>query len=338
MQILQYCVGVDISKDKFDCCISQLNFSRTISVISHSKFPNNAKGFQEFMQWIASLKKSDIKLNIVMEATGVYYENLAYFLHSNSNYDLSVLLPSKAKYYFKSLDIKTKTDKIDAKMLSRFGLERKLSSWHPVSKNMRIIKQLSRDYRNLKIELNRLKNKLHARKHSFEPHIFNINLLNQHIQLLENQCLQIEVELKSLVFEDDLLRGKMEKVCTIPGVRFMTAITVISETDGFNLIKNAKQLCSYAGLDIKHNNSGNKQGKSKISKQGNRYIRQALYMPALSASRCIQPIHEFYHRINERNTCKKIGLIGVARKLLVLIYTIWRKDEVFNKAYKVARA
>jgi len=333
MQILNYCVGVDIAKDKFDCCLSQIDINRVIHVVSRKVFSNKPKGFIGLMDWIVSMKKSGIQLTFVMEATGIYYENLAHYIFSNSVYPISVLLPTKAKYYFKSLNIKTKTDKIDAELLSRYGLERRTKHWEPINRNIRMIKQLSREFRDLKIQLNRLKNRLHAKQHSFEPNPLVIKLLNQSISLAENQCLNIEVELKQLFFEDHFLSEKLDKICTIPGVGFMTAVTIVAETNGFALIKNAKQLCSYAGLDVKQNNSGNKTGKSKISKQGNRYIRQALYMPALSASKYIKPMSGFYQRINKKNKCKKVGLIGVARKLLILIYTLWRKDENFDLQY-----
>lgn len=130
--------------------------------------------------------------------------------------------------------------------------------------------------------------------------------------------------------EDPYLADKIEKITSIPGIRFLSAIAIIAETNGFILIQNAKQLVSYAGLDVVHNSSGLKTGKSRISKRGNKYIRLALYMPALSASKYINQLKQFYDRVNEKNSCKKIGLIGVARKLLVLVYTLWKNDEYFR--------
>lgn len=66
---------------------------------------------------------NDIPLFFVMEATGVYYENLAYFLYSN-NYNVSVVLPGKIRNYAKSLQTKSKTDPIDAANITSFGLEK----------------------------------------------------------------------------------------------------------------------------------------------------------------------------------------------------------------------
>lgn len=65
----------------------------------------------------------------------------------------------------------------------------------------------------------------------------------------------------------------------------MSVVTVIAETNGFALIKNQRQLVSYAGYDVVENQSGKRAGKTKISKKGNSHIRRILHMPALNAVR-----------------------------------------------------
>jgi len=330
MKFYKQSLGIDISKDKFDCCLSIMDEGNVIKVLGEKYFKNEVDGFKKLLQWIDSKKMTDIEITIVMEATGVYYENLAYFLCEYSIYKVCVVLPMKSKYYFKSVELKTKTDKVDAKLLSQMGLERSIRSWKPMSSNMRTIRLLSREFRDNKKEINRLKNQLHAKQHAYQISAQLIKRLKQKIELVERHCLAIELELKELVAQDEFLEGKIEKLTSIPGIRFMSVIAIIAETNGFVLIKNAKQLASYAGLDVIHNSSGNKTGKSRISKRGNKYIRQALYMPALSASRHINHLKNFYSRVNERNDCKKIGLIGVARKLLILVYTLWKNDEYYK--------
>lgn len=330
MKFYKQCIGIDISKDKFDCCLSVMDELSSIKILKSKCFKNDLKGFCSFSDWISANKMDGIAVSIVMEATGVYYENLAYYLSDESQYKISVLLPIKAKYYFKSLDLKTKTDKVDAQMLSQLGLERNVSAWQPMSCKMKTMKLLSREYRDNKKEINRLKNQLHAKEHAYKVSPAIIKRLKEKIELGEHHCLAIELELKELVRKEEKLKEKIEKLTSIPGLGFMSVIAIVTETNGFVLIKNAKQLSSYAGLDIVHNSSGNKTGKSRISKRGNKYIRQALYMPALSSSRHIHQLNEFYGRINAKNKCKKIGLIGVARKLLTLTYTLWKKDEFYR--------
>lgn len=60
----------------------------------------------------------------VMEAIGVYYENLDHFLHANDQ-EVAVVLPNKIRNYAKSLEPKSKTDSIDSARITRFALERK---------------------------------------------------------------------------------------------------------------------------------------------------------------------------------------------------------------------
>ena len=332
IQDLKYSLGIDMAKDKFDCCLSYRE-DNLIIVVAENSFDNSLKGFKALLNWITAKKGKAQSLKVVLEATGVYHENLAHYIYDNTQYHISILLPLKVKYYFKSMNVKSKTDKIDAKHLSRYGLERRSPNWAPMSKNIRTIKQLSREYRDLKRQLNVLKNKLHAKEHAYKTERLVLKIIKQQIKLLENQCSGLEFELKEIIYSDEFLNEKVDKICTIPGVGFMTAITVIGETNGFELIQNGKQLCSYAGMDVQHSSSGNKVGKSKLSKKGNRYIRQAIYMPALTSSRRIKSLNNFYERINEKNKCKKVGLLAVARKLLILIYTLWKKDEEFIVEY-----
>ena len=330
MKFYKQCLGIDISKDKVDCCLGLMDETNSLSELGNRYFNNDLNGFSKLLDWVESKRKTNVELTVVMEATGVYYENLAYFLHENSQYKVCVLLPMRAKYYFKSLEIKTKTDKVDAKMLAQLGMERNVPRWEPMSSIMKTIKHLSREYRDNKKEINRLKNQLHAKENAYKVSPQIIKRIKQKIELVESQCLAIEVELRELVRQDNFLANKIEKLSSIPGVRFMTIVSIVAETNGFILIRSAKQLASYAGLDVVHNLSGNKSGKSRISKRGNKYIRQALYMPALSAARHIDHLNNFYTRINEKNKCKKIGLMGVARKLLILTYTLWKNDDYYR--------
>lgn len=328
-----FALGIDVSKNSLDCCIGHHKDGR-FKVVCTKSFKNMHTGFNSLQSWLQTKIGSSGKLHIVVEATGVYHEDLAYYLHENLNYPISILLPIKAKYYFKSHNIKTKTDSVDSKVLSMYGLERKSENWKPISPMLRTLKQLCREYHTNKKLLNQLKNKLHAKEHSYKPNKMVVRLLKKKIINITSVCNLLESEIKSIVLEDDFLTDKIEKITSIPGVGVLTAITTVAETNGFELMTNSRQLCSYVGLDVVHKVSGTMKGKSKISKRGNSYIRGALYMPALCASKHNRELSKLYQRINENRQCKKIGLIAVVRKLLVLIYTLWKKDQKYIENYE----
>lgn len=325
------CVGIDISKDYLDCCIGWIDSEQNHKLQKNKRFSNNEIGFKTLLHWVSDFCITE-NLVYVMEATGVYYEHLIYYLTEN-NCKSSVLLPNMVKHYVKSLNIKTKTDKVDAEVLCRLGLERKLEFWRRPSKIMRELKFLSREYREIKYKINQVKNQLHARFYSYRCPENTERRLKRQILLLETQIMEIEAEIRTLVVTDSSFYDKIQRICTIPGVSFITVVCIVAETNGFALISNSKQLTSYAGLDIQHNQSGNRQGKTRISKKGNSFIRHALYMPALCASRFNPIMKSFYTNLSERKPAKKIAVTAVARKLLCLIYVLWKKDEEFNVNY-----
>lgn len=329
MELLKQCVGIDISKDTFAASYAVMDANQAVHFKANNLFENDISGFKKLTKWVNENIQEGTVLWYVLEATGVYYENLAYYLVERTTH-INVLIPSRAKYFAKSLKVKTKTDKMDAKILVQLGLERKLDPWRIVSPKIKEMKELCREYRWNKADLTRFKNRLHAKMHSYKPNARVIGRLKQKIRMLETHCLTIEYELQELVSIDPILEQKVEKLTSIPGLGFMTVVCIISETNGFAAIRNTKQLASYAGLDVVHAESGTKVGKTKISKKGNNYIRRALYMPAMAARRHNADLKKFYERIIKNKPAKKIGITAIARKMLILTYVLWKNDEFFK--------
>lgn len=111
----------------------------------------------------------------------------------------------------------------------------------------------------------------------------------------------------------------------------MTAIAIIAETNGFALITSARQLTSYAGLDIIARQSGTEDPKHHISKKGNIHIRKALYFPAMVSTRFNPQVKDLYGRICQRNPkVKMIGITAAMRKMLILVYTLWKSDQIYD--------
>ena len=328
----KHCVGIDVTMDFLDCCFGTSDSFQNQKFGKSKRFGNTQEGFKELLKWV-NQQKLVTELVFVMEATGVYYEHLAYFL-SEHECNLSVLLPNIVKHYSKSLNVKTKTDCKDSEVLCRLGLERKLVNWNMPTKIMRNLKFFSREYREIKYKINQIKNQLHARQHSHDCPSSTEKRMNRQLALLETQVVEIEAELRVLVMSDSEFYEKIQKVCSIPGVSFITVVCIVAETNAFALITNTRQLASYAGLDIQQNQSGNRIGKTRISKKGNSFIRHSLYMPALCASRFNPIMKDFYNNLKDRKPAKKIAVTAVARKLLVLIYILWKNNDVFNSSYE----
>lgn len=330
-KVIKQNVGVDISKDDFKVCFYQLKSDHHHRIKASRTFKNTLVGFKGFVQWVAKHAASDLLVHITIEATGIYYEQLVHFLHDRQQYYISVVLPNKSKAFAKSLNIKTKTDKVDAKLLGQMGLERNLKQWAPLSDNLRLIKQLTRERVSLLDEKVALMNKLHARHHAYAPAKDVIKRLNQRLRLTDRQLKQVEQQIKQAVEQDPALKERIDKVCQVRGLALVTVTTVVAETGGFELFTSQSQLASFAGYDVVERESGSSiKGKTRISKKGNRFIRRALHCPALTVVKYEPHFKQLYERVHDRTAIKMKGYVAVQRKLLLLIYTLFKNNVNYD--------
>jgi len=332
MEIIKQVIGIDISMDTFVCRVGIIKTDQQTEISSHEVYENNNQGIRQFYKYSQEQQIGGITQYFLMEATGVYYEALAYFLKSRGAYVI-VVLPNKAKYFAKTLTIKSKTDPIDARMLTQMGLEKRLNEWEPPSELMKTLKQLTREHLSLKELRTDAMNRIHAKTHSFKPGKDTVRRLRREIKLYETLIKEIETSIRSLLKSDTQIWGKVQNILTVNGIGLMTIAKVLAETNAFALIKNGKQLTSYAGLDIVLKESGKYKGKTKISRKGNRHLRMSVFMPALSAIKSNHKMKNYYDRMLARGKPKKTGVIAVARKLLLLIYFLWINDTKYDPAY-----
>lgn len=323
-------VGIDMAKDKFDGCFSVLDGNQRVVVKSTRKFDNSKSGFAAFDQWVAKWQDPAVELCFTMEATGVYYEHLAWHLHQRGRH-VSVVLANVAKKYLQSLGYKSKNDKIDAKGLAHMGVERKLGQWQPLSNQLYLLRKLTREHEQINKARTGIKNLLHVEEYTMMTGKSTVERLAKTLKLFEKQLKEIEMEMKALVASDELLQAKADNITSIKGLGFLTAVTIIAETNGFELFTNQRQLVSYAGYDVVENQSGSKIGKTRISKKGNSHIRRSLFMPAFNAVRYELPVFkELYERLRAKGRTKMQAYVALQKKLLVLVYTLWRKDEKYD--------
>lgn len=331
--IIKQSVGIDVSKKELSVCFSNMEQGQKIRILSTRTFENTASGFKKMDAWISSHRKdADVPFCILMEATGVYYEEAAYFLKGRGHY-VSVLLPNKTKAFAKSLDYKSKTDAIDAKILAQMSLERPLPEWEPLTPKMLTLKRLCRERVTLQEHKTAAMNQLEAMNSAHESNKDSLKRFKELIRFLDKKIQEVEKAIEQEVAADPILMEKVKNVCSIKGIGLITAITVIAETNGFALIQNKAQLVSYAGYDVVKNESGTSlKGKTRISKKGNSHLRRALHLPALTTVRFVPEMKDLYERVFDRTKIKLKGYVAVQRKLLVLIYTLFKNNIAYDPA------
>ncbi|MDO1451515.1 transposase [Rhodocytophaga aerolata] len=338
MSKLKQSVGFDLSKDRLDVCFSIIDTSQKVTIKATHKFANQLSGFQELDKWVAKHSDPVLPLVYVMEATGVYYEQLAWYLYGRAQ-KVSVILPTKGRQYAQSLGLKSKNDKIDAVGLARMGAEQNLPLWQPMSKVFCHLRILTREHESLQQTKNILNNQLHALSHAqFKSKSTQKRLLSM-IKLIDKQLESIGQEIHHIVESDAELKRKLQYITQIKGVGMLSAVTIIAETNGFTLFENQKQLISYAGYDVIEKQSGKRIGKTKISKKGNYRIRRILHLPAFNVVRYERGSFKiFFDRLIDKGKKKMQAYVAIQKKLLVVMYTLWKKDTPFNANHEIKTA
>lgn len=332
-KIVKQVLGIDVAQKELVVCLGRMHDDWRSELHAGKTFANTSKGFLLLLEWVKKLADPDISVHYVMEATGVYHESLAYFL-KDRDLIVSIVLPNKISNYARTLSIKTVTDKTASEAIAQFGLERNLDEWQKPLPIYKKIRQLTRERDQIILERTMTKNQLHAEQSEAQPNETSLKRINQRIGLLTKQEKEIAIELSVLIKEDVKVSGSIELLCSLPGIGQLTAATVLAETNGFDLIRNKRQLTSYAGLDIKEKQSGTSvRGKSKISKKGNKYLRKAMHMPALSAIRHDDRFKTLFVRLVSRHGIKMKAVVAVQRKLLEMIYAIFKNKEVYDSEY-----
>jgi len=309
--------GIDISKDVFDVMDSLGNYYQ---------FSNDYKGFTLF------LKVLNIQSHCVMESTGYYHYRLSYFL-LEKGIKVSIENPIRIKRFIQMKLSKIKTDKSDAQMICDYAQSVDLKLWEGQSKNQIESLQLLGLLGSYQKQQTMLKNKLHAESVLGSPCKFVVRSLKRSLKMIQSEIKTIEAELTRLVkSEHQELITLLE---SIPGLGRKTSTMLIVLTDGFKRFSTASELCSFSGLTPVIKQSGSSvRGRSRISKVGNKKLRNLLFMCSFTACKCNSACKAIYDRIVAKGKSKKLALIAVCNKLLKQAFAIAKSGVKYDPHYR----
>ena len=333
MKKIKQIVGIDVAQLELVVTLGFMFEDLSVQISGAKTFTNNVKGFNALMAWLKKNGDDKVSLHFVMEATGVYHEKLAYFL-DDRHFSISVVLPNKISNYFRTLEVKTINDQTASMAITRFGLERKLDIWVRPRPVYRSLRQLSRERNQIIDQRTMAMNQLHAEQCEADSSADSIERIKERIKFFRQQEKEVVADIKALIRKDAKLSEDITLMSSAVGVGEITAATVLGELNGFELIRNKRQVASYAGFDVIEKKSGTSvRGKSKISKRGNKYLRKAMYMPALTAVKHDDRFKAIYARLISRHGIKMKALTAIQRKLLEMMYTIFKTRKPYDRNY-----
>ena len=308
--------GIDISKSVFDCYHPNAG---------HKQYVNDEKGFKDF---IKQLPKQAL---VVMEATGYYHYRLAQYL-DRKGFQVSVVNPLSVKRFSQMRLSKVKTDKSDAKVICEYAMLNEIPLYNALSEVQAECFQLFRLLDSYQKQRTATKNKIKGEESLGKPSKTVYNSLKRNLRHLDREVDMLEDKLLELVKQDQ--QQQLTLLKSIPGMGVKTALFLIVVTDNFSKFDNARQLCSYVGITPTIRRSGSSvRGKSRISKMGNRKLRNLMFLCAFSACKHNKGCRELYERIVAKGKSKKLALIAVANKLLKQAFAIAKSGLPYDENF-----
>jgi transposase len=299
-------------------------------------FTNDAAGHQKLIRWATRRGK---QARICMEATGVYSLPLSLALDRAPNIGVMVVNPKAIKNFATASMQRGKTDSMDAATIRNFLERMPFQPWHAASNELLEIQHICRRIVQLNTEVSRERNRYQAAKR-VGPHgtvVANDTLVN--MRHLQRRMALLEQAATDLFNRDPALAHKLALITSTTGIARKTGPRLLAELLVLPDDMLAPQWVAHAGLDPKPHQSGTSTNKPRrITKAGNRYLREALYFPALVASRRDPNVKAYYEKLIERGKKPMQAIVAVMRKLLLAIWGMLNSDQTWdgNKFYKLA--
>jgi transposase len=317
-------IGIDVGCKELVVCVRINGKSK-----KPKTFSNTSAGH---LSLIKHLSKPNRVALVCLEATGTYHFDIAVALSLANDIEVMVINPKVAHHFAGALSERNKTDAVDAGVLAVFCQNMPFVAWQPPSKSKRHLRDISRRLSGLNKQKVQSKNQLHALKSTKQSATIVIEDLHDSIIALENRIEVLREAAVALIEKNDTLMRAFNLLLTIKGIAQASAIQIMGELMVLPDDMTVRQWVASAGLDPRKFTSGSSVSKAqRITKAGNRYLRLALYMPALVASRFEPNIKAYYNHLIEDNGLKKIQAIcAVMRKLLHAIYGMFKSQAEFD--------
>lgn len=324
MEARKLCCGIDVSHTKLDVC-----YQNNLGELFHLQVGNNNNGFAKI------LEHTGVDYHFVMEATGVYYIRLAFYLHQQGC-KLSVVNALSIKRYIQMQLERNKSDKKDAGWICRYAIDQCPPYWEMPDSAYFESKQLYNTIREYAEQIKRFNNQLHSLKLLPVPSKDTIRSLEKIKQQLEKEIDSLEQKLEVML--QKWQPAQLKSVGSVKGIGKRATAMLIVFTQGFKNTHSHRQLISFAGLSPTEYSSGSSiQGKPRIYKRGGKNLRDVLYMCSMNAIKTNTACKALYERLRANGKTGKQALIAVCNKLLKQVFAVVKNNSLYQPNYCSAK-
>jgi len=304
-------IGIDVAKEYCDVC-----FLDEAEASSHQGRYLEDK----YKALVKKVVKAQPRI-VILEATGGYEREIAGLLVA-SGIPFRIVNPLRARQFANSIGLLGKNDAIDARMLALYALRNKLAPGSIPNEKTQELRALLDRRRQLLDLRTAEKNRVHRTRHKAAA-----KSIEKRLDVLDDEIASIDQLLDEVIKDDDDFRHKEEILTSVPGVGEQTARSLLGSMPELGKI-NREEAAALAGLAPFARDSG-KQGGKRTIRGGRFHVRRCLYMAAISATKHNPRFKEMYQRLVSAGKAKKLALTACMRKLLLLLNTLLKKNELF---------
>lgn len=319
-------IGIDVSKQKLDVCWLRDAHQGKVKT---RVFSNEVNGFEALIQWLDKHTGETAEtIEVMMEATSIYHEALAYALHE-AGMQVYVANPHRVSEYAKSFGRRSKTDRKDSVILARFLGDRAHQPWTPEPKEVRYLKAMLARLQALDTDIQREQNRLE--KAEIQQASAEVeHSIRTMLQALEKERQRLERDIDDHINGHPKLKQDRQLLESIPGIGRVLSVELMAMLRS-RPFRSANQSAAFAGLVPVMHESGTSVSKiPRLSKAGPARLRAKLYMGAVVAIRYNPSIRAQYKRLTDRGKTKMSALGAAMRKLVTTAFGVLKHQVGYD--------
>jgi transposase len=291
-------------------------------------FSNDSDGHRKLVR---RLTKGGRRARVGLEATGVYHLDLALSLHRAKGVEVMVANPRVVRDFARASFQRSKTDRTDAGVLLAFTQRMPFEAWQPPANEILALRAISRRISALVATGAQERNRLHAAGQSNTLPAIVAEDIGEHLAHLEARIQALTREAKRVLAQHPVLQSRFDHLVSVKGIATASALRILAELSVLPADMTIRQWVAHSGLDPRQIESGTSVHRpARISRQGNRHLRAALYMPAMVAIQYEPAVQAFYNSLLARGKKPLQAIVAVMRKLLHSIYGMFEDDADFD--------
>jgi transposase len=324
----QYFVGVDIASSTFTAAVGAMPWK---VVVKSQEFENSEDGFQEFLDWLSTHQLPTKQTIVCMEATGVYGESLAYFLH-HKGYPVCVEPPLKVKRAFKPHG--PKSDAVDSLQIAEYAARYfdQLTFWKPREAILEQVKVLLTTREQFVTQRTAHKNALQTIQRKPVKTLFAEQAYVQIIEHFKKQIRAIDQEIRRLIDNDPTLGQKLLLLMSIPGVGLLLGAHLLLITQHS---LDHRRIAAYLGVAPHEHSSGSSVYKHATTRHfGPPATRKLLYLAACSVRTHRKEFQIYFLRKTNEGKSPRLVLNNLANKLIKIACAILRSNSPYIPNYR----